>query len=78
MKESVFMYLSTGLEQLQEYLPLLLPLIIVELVLMITALVHVLRHNSYRFGNKVMWAIIVVVIQILGPVVYFVLGRGDE
>ncbi|HAB62277.1 MAG TPA: hypothetical protein DCE48_16550 [Lachnospiraceae bacterium] len=72
------MYLSTGLEQLQEYLPLLLPLIIVELVLMITALVHVLRHNSYRFGNKVMWAIIVVVIQILGPVVYFVLGRGDE
>lgn len=72
------MYLATGLEQLQEYLPLLLPLIIVELVLMITALVHVLRHNSYRFGNKVMWAIIVVVIQVFGPVVYFVLGRGDE
>lgn len=72
------MYLSTGLEQLQEYLPLLLPLIIVEFALMITALVHVLRHNSFRFGNKVMWAIIVVVIQIFGPVIYFVLGRGDE
>ena len=72
------MYLSTGLEQLQEYLPLLLPVIIVEFALMITALVHVLRHNSFRFGNKVMWAIIVVVIQIFGPVIYFVLGRGDE
>lgn len=72
------MYLTTGLEALQEYLPVLLPLIIVELVLMVTALVHVLKHNTYRFGNKVMWAIIVVVFQIIGPVVYFVLGRGDE
>jgi hypothetical protein len=72
------MYLATGLENLQEYLPVLIPVIIVEAVLLITALVHVLRHNTYRFGNKVMWAIIVVVFQIIGPVVYFVLGRGDE
>lgn len=72
------MYLATGLEMLQEYLPVLLPLIIVEIALMITALVHVLRHNTYRFGNKVMWAFIVVLVQIIGPVVYFVLGRGDE
>lgn len=72
------MYLTTSLEALQEYLPVLLPFVIVELVLMVTALVHVLRHNTYRFGNKVMWAIIVVVFQIIGPVVYFVFGRGDE
>lgn len=72
------MYLTTSLEVLQEYLPVLLPLVIVELVLMVTALVHVLKHNTYRFGNKVMWAIIVVVIQIFGPVIYFVCGRGDE
>lgn len=72
------MYLTTSIETLVEYLPVLLPLIIVEFVLMITALVHVLRHNTYRFGNKVMWAIIVVIIQFIGPAVYFVLGRGDE
>lgn len=72
------MYLATSLETFREYLPVLVPLIIVELVLMITALVHVLRHNSYRFGNKVMWAIIVVVLQFIGPAVYFVFGRGDE
>ena len=71
-------YLTTSLEALQEYLPLLLPLIIVELVLMVTALVHVLKHNTYRFGNKVMWAVIVVVLQFFGPVIYFVFGRGDE
>ena len=71
-------YLTTSLEALQECLPVLLPLVIVEFILMITALVHVLRHNTYRFGNKVMWAIIVVVIQFFGPVIYFVFGRGDE
>lgn len=59
-------------------LPLFLPLLILELVLMITALTHVLRHRDYRFGNRMMWVLIVVVIQIIGPVIYFVLGRGDE
>ena len=34
-------------------LPLLLPLIILQFILAITALVHVLRHPNYRFGNKV-------------------------
>lgn len=72
------MYLSVGLEAISEYLPLVVPYIIVEFALLITALVHVLRHNSYRFGNKVMWAIIVVIFQIIGPIVYFVFGRGED
>lgn len=66
------------LAMLKEYLPFLIPLIIAELALGITALVHVLRHPRYRFGNKVMWALIVMLIQIIGPVVYFAFGRGDE
>ncbi len=63
---------------LKEYLPFLIPIVIVELSLAITALVHVLRHPHYRFGNKVMWVFIVLFIQIVGPIIYFVVGRGDE
>ncbi len=63
---------------LKEYLPLLIPLVVVELALAITALVHVLRHPHYRFGNKAMWILIVLLINIIGPIVYFVFGRGDE
>ncbi len=66
------------LSMLKEYLPFLIPLLIAELALGITALVHVLRHPHYRFGNKVMWAIVVMVFQIIGPVIYFVFGRGEE
>lgn len=61
-----------------EYLPILLPVILIELILMVTALVHVLRHPNYRFGNKAVWIIIVVFIQIIGPIVYFAFGRGED
>lgn len=68
----------TTMETIMEFLPFLIPIIIIELVLAITALIHVLRHKKYRFGNMVMWIIIVLVLQIIGPIVYFVLGRGEE
>lgn len=64
--------------RLKEYLPFLIPLIIAQLALGITALVHVLRHPRYRFGNRVMWALVVILIQFIGPAVYFVFGRGEE
>ncbi|GEK07663.1 PLDc N-terminal domain-containing protein [Schleiferilactobacillus harbinensis] len=70
--------MNTNWQQLTDYLPILIPVIILELALMITALIHVLRHPHYRFGNKVLWIIIVVVFQIIGPIVYFAFGRGDD
>jgi len=63
---------------LMDHLALLIPLIILQLILMITALVHVIRHPNYRFGNKGMWIIIVVLLQIIGPVFYFVFGKGEH
>ena len=54
-------------------LPLFIPLIIAEVILAVTAIIHVLRHPHYRFGNKIMWALIVLFIQVIGPIAYFVL-----
>ena len=67
-----------SLESIQEYLPFLIPLVIAEFALAMTALIHVLKHPNYRFGNKVMWIVIVLLIQIIGPVVYFLICRGEE
>jgi len=66
------------MDLLKEYLPFLIPLVIAQVTLAIIALVHVLKHPHYRFGNKIMWIIIVCLVQIIGPIVYFVLGRGEE
>lgn len=66
------------MQNLIEYLPFLIPVIIIELTLAIVALIHVLRHPKYRFGNKVLWILVVLCIQIVGPIVYFAFGRGEE
>lgn len=66
------------MEQLIQYLPFIIPLVVVQLILMITALVNVLTHKTYKFGNRVMWVLIVVLIGIIGPIIYFVLGRSDS
>jgi hypothetical protein len=41
-------------------------------------LVHMLKHKKFRFGNQAMWIIIVVFVQIIGPILYFTIGRGEE
>lgn len=64
--------------KLLEYLPFILPIVLMELTLMVVALVHVLRHKQYRMGNRILWVILVVCLQIIGPILYFTLGRGEE
>lgn len=66
------------MEKLIEYLPFLIPIVVVELILALTALIHIVKHPHYRFGNKIMWVLIVVLIQIIGPIIYFVVGRGED
>lgn len=66
------------MENLREYLPIIIPYIIAELALAITAFVHVQRHPHYKVGNRVIWSIAVLIVQIVGPVAYFVIGRSDE
>ena len=66
------------MDKIIEYLPLLIPLLIAQLTLAIVALAHVLRHPHYKFGNKIMWILIVLFGQLFGPIIYFVFGRGEE
>jgi hypothetical protein len=66
------------IDNFTQYLPVLLPLIILQLILMVTALVHIVRHNTVRRGSKPIWIIIVVCINIIGPILYFLFGKGEE
>lgn len=66
------------MEDYASYLPFLIPLAIIQVGLAIAALIHVVRHPHYRFGNMVVWIIVVLAFSIIGPVVYFALGRGEE
>lgn len=60
------------------YLPFLIPLAVIQLILMIVALVHVLTHDQYKTGTKVLWILVVIFVNIFGPIIYFVIGKADE
>jgi len=62
---------------LNDLLPVIIPLGILEVVLTGAALVHIFTHKTYKRGNRALWAI-VSFINIIGPVLYFMVGKGDE
>lgn len=66
------------MNELIEYLPFLFPFIILELLLAVYSAWHVWNHRQYRFGTMPIWFIIVLFIQLIGPILYFTIGRGTE
>ena len=65
------------LSELRELLPLLAPILVVQFVLIVVALRDLLRRDRVR-GQKWMWALVIVFINLLGPILYLVLAREDE
>ena len=66
------------MDKLMEFLPFLLPLVIAQFVLFGYALHHILTHDSYRHGNRVLWLVITIVcMNFVGPILYLIFGRED-
>ncbi len=63
--------------ELLKFLPLLIPLILIQLGLLIAALVDLLKRDVTR-GPKWMWVLVILFINIIGPIVYFIIGREEE
>ena len=64
-------------EQVMRLLPLVIPLILIQLGLMIVALLDLVRREHTR-GPKWVWAVIIIFGELIGPLVYFLFGRSDE
>lgn len=63
---------------LNDILPFLIPLIIVEAILLIITLRHILTHDHYKRGSRLLWVIVSIIgVQFIGPILYFVFGRED-
>lgn len=65
------------MEIIKQYLPLLIPVVLIELGLMIVALVDLARRSRTR-GPKWLWVLVIVFVNLIGPIVYFVVGRTEE
>ena len=59
------------LSQIKEFLPFLIPIVIVELILLIYTIRHILTHENYKRGNSID------LMNFIGPILYFLLGKED-
>ncbi|MDS9472889.1 PLDc N-terminal domain-containing protein [Sporosarcina pasteurii] len=55
---------------------LIWPLIALQFILMAIALIDISRHRRTN-GPVVMWVLIIIFINLLGPILYFIFGRRN-
>lgn len=66
------------MEFLRENISLLAPLIILQIVLFIAGLVDLLRREPQQVRRGIKWPwVIILLINIIGPLIYFAFGRKD-
>lgn len=65
------------MNEIKEYLPLLAPILLIQLLLIVAALYDLTRRHTTR-GPKWVWVLIILFINLIGPIAYFVVGREDE
>lgn len=78
----MIMKIHYGLNDLKDidimaFLPIILPVIAVGALLVLIAFIDLYRHRKTR-KNVLVWTFIILFVNILGPILYFVIGRKDS
>ena len=67
------------MNELKEYLPIIIPIVIAQLILLVITLRHIFTHDNYKRGNRVLWVIVTIIgMEFIGPILYFLLGKEEE
>lgn len=64
------------LGNISKYLMLIIPIVLLQLGLMIAALID-LSKREHTNGPKWVWILVIVFGEILGSVIYFIVGRKE-
>jgi len=64
-------------DELLRLLPLLAPLLLIQLALIAAGLIDLARRERTR-GPKWAWALVIVLFSMIGPIVYLLFGREEE
>lgn len=62
---------------LTDLLQVIWPLLIIQFIMQIIAIVNLIKREKVRFNNKWIWVAIIMLFNILGPILYFAF-RGDN
>ena len=58
---------------------LVAPLMALQLILLITALVSCIKQKEEDLnGPKLLWVLLILFVSLIGPILYFVIGRRQQ
>jgi hypothetical protein len=64
-------------EKFIQFLPFIIPLVLLQLILMVVALVDLSKREKVRGLPKWAWAIIIILGELIGPIIYLIAGREE-
>jgi hypothetical protein len=69
---------DADLELFKDLLPFLIPVLIIQVIIMVVALVDLAKRKRVKGENKVVWALIIILVNLIGPILYLVWGRNTD
>lgn len=65
------------ISEILKFLPYLIPVVIIEYGLLIFAIVQLVK-NEVRYMPKWGWVLIIVFINIIGPIIFLLIGKKKD
>jgi hypothetical protein len=66
------------LKTIMGMLPFLIPLFLIQVALMVIALVDLFKRENMTSNTRLVWAFVIILINVIGPIVYLIAGRKDK
>lgn len=65
------------MDEIRELLPLIIPILIIQLVLIVVALSDLVKRAETN-GPRWLWVVVIIFFNMLGPILYFLVGRKES
>ena len=59
------------------WVAVILPLLLIQLALIVWALVDLAKRDRVKGGSKVLWVVVILLFEFLGPILYLAWGREE-
>lgn len=66
------------MEKIIEFLPLIIPLVVIQVGLAVYSLVLLKNANKVIGGSKIVWVLIILFVNLFGPIIFLLIGRIDD
>jgi len=61
---------------ISEFIIFIIPIVVIQLTLALAAVISIARKKKAPIGDKVLWILISLLINIIGPIIYFAVGSS--